>query len=212
MHVKLKVLHGMLKSKDGSAAPDVAIKSRRFVIGAGADCQMRCPSGSISERHCEILVEDDGVLLRDLGSEAGTFLNDERIEDEQILKSGDRLRVGRLEFELDIDLPAGLRPAKQDAVDDFVSDLLEEADAEERETRKADPRLREFHLEKSEDQPEDEEEEVDRETLLRRKLPPRNKPRKLPKPPSITGESSVDAAEETLKKFFEKPKPKKGGS
>ena len=175
---------------------------------------MRCPSSSISERHCEIIVENHGVRLRDLGSESGTFVNDERLEDEQELKSGDRLRVGRLEFELDIDLPApGLRPAKHDAVDDYVSDLLTEADAEEAATRKADPRLREFHLEAEQgeaEQPE-EPEEVDRETLLRRKLPPRSKPRKLPKPPSITGESSVDAAEETLKKIFEKPKPKKGG-
>jgi pSer/pThr/pTyr-binding forkhead associated (FHA) protein len=212
MKVKLKVVHGRLKGKGGDAALEVAIKSRRFKIGAAEDCQMRCPSGSISNHHCEIEIVDCEVRLRDLGSESGTFLNDQPVEDERLLESGDRLRVGRLEFELLIDRPApGSRLAERDPVDDFVSDLLVEADEEERATRLADPRLREFQLDENkpeEPAAEELEEEEDKEAALRRKLPPKGKPGKLPKPPAITADSTVAAAEESLKKFFEKQKPK----
>jgi len=217
MTVKLKVLHGKLKGKDGSATLDVEIKKRSFVIGAAEDCQMRCPSGSISPHHCEIVVAESEVRLRDLGSDSGTFLNEQRVEVERLLQSGDRLRIGRLEFELVIEASAAAHVSKGNAVDEFVSELLVEADEEERATRIADPRLREFHLEevaKQEhtEEPAEESAEEDRESALRKKLPRKGKPGKLPKPPSFTAEDTVSAAEQTLKKIFEQPKTKRRDS
>lgn len=213
MKVKLKVLQGKLKGTQGeNAGLEVTISKARFVIGTAGDCHMRCPSSVISPHHCAITLSNGEVRLHDLDSESGTFLNDERVTPEQIVQSGDRMRIGRLEFEVLIEQAANA--AKADKVDEFVSEMLAQADEEERATRIADPELRQFHLDPNEtDETDDHEqiepEETDKLSKLRKKLPPKKPPGKLPPPPKITSESSVSAAEETLQKIFEKPKPKR---
>ncbi len=205
MNVKLKVVQGKLKGKDGeSAGLEVEIAKTRFVIGTASDCNMRCPSSTISEHHCELLKDGDKVLLRDLGSDSGTFLNDEQIASATIVQAGDRMRVGRLEFDIvieDLDLQA-------DPVDDLVSEMLVQADEEERASRLADPDRRQFHLDPNEANVAEgvESEEEDKLTRLRKKVPEKKPPGKLPPAPSITAESTISAAEQTLEKILEKPK------
>ncbi|MDB6030041.1 MAG: domain containing protein [Verrucomicrobiales bacterium] len=56
---------------------------------------------TISSQHCVILWLDDGVILvRDCGSTNGTFINDESIKESR-LTSGQILKLGDVEFELD---------------------------------------------------------------------------------------------------------------
>ena len=83
------------------------------------------------------MIDGDQILLRDLDSETGTFLNDFRIEQERLLQDGDRLRVGRLEFELGIEQTVSVAERAKDPVDELVSDMLVEADEEERASRLA---------------------------------------------------------------------------
>ncbi|MBP85115.1 MAG: hypothetical protein CMJ64_00085 [Planctomycetaceae bacterium] len=211
MNVKLRVLHGKLRSREGgSAGLEVPISKSRFVIGTAEDCQMRCPSTTISEHHCEIVIDGDQILLRDLDSETGTFLNDFRIDQERLLQPGDRLRVGRLEFELDVERSVSKATREADPVDDLISNMLVEADEEERATRLADPQARHFKIDPQDAAAEpDEPEEEDRLTALRKKIPPKKPPGKLPPQPTITADDTISAAAETLKKLLEKPKPPK---
>jgi len=52
----------------------------------------------VSRVHCRLEITPGGDLeVRDLKSRNGTFVNDERVEVAR-LKSGDRLRVGRIEL------------------------------------------------------------------------------------------------------------------
>jgi pSer/pThr/pTyr-binding forkhead associated (FHA) protein len=51
----------------------------------------------VSRLHCRLTAADDTVEVVDLKSTNGTYVNERRIERAQ-LKSGDRLRVGRLEL------------------------------------------------------------------------------------------------------------------
>ena len=51
----------------------------------------------VSRLHCRIEAGDDGLDVIDLSSTNGTFVNDKRIKRAR-LKSGDRLRVGRVEL------------------------------------------------------------------------------------------------------------------
>ncbi|MEQ1731372.1 MAG: FHA domain-containing protein [Vicinamibacterales bacterium] len=52
----------------------------------------------VSRVHCRVAIAPSGDLeIRDLNSTNGTFVNDERV-DIAHLKSGDRLRVGRVEL------------------------------------------------------------------------------------------------------------------
>src|SRR5262245_55642167 len=107
MNLHLRVLHGTLKRQDGAAlGSDIAVHGKRFVIGSGPDCHMRCPSTAISETHCEIIAQENGIFVRDLRSETGTFVNGERITSQRPITNGDQLRIGKLEFEVVITKPA----------------------------------------------------------------------------------------------------------
>jgi pSer/pThr/pTyr-binding forkhead associated (FHA) protein len=217
MIVKLRILHGKLENRQGrSVGQDVKVRGPRFVIGSDPDCSMRCQSSTVSAHHCEIRIESDSAFVQDLYSETGTFVNDERVHREQVLKAGDILRIGRLEFEVLVEAGAkGGAPkpaaAKADPVDDYISDLLVEADEEDRARRLEDPEARHFRpdpaaadAETSQDSEEPGAEEDPKKKKLQR--PKKKPPAKLPPPPPITADNTVDAAEETLKKLFTKDK------
>jgi CheY-like chemotaxis protein len=59
---------------------------------------------SVSGRHCEILLRGDDVIVRDLKSTNGTFIQGERIT-EAILKLGQILRLGRVDLRLKVSTP-----------------------------------------------------------------------------------------------------------
>ncbi len=56
------------------------IRKDRVVIGRGEECDVVVPDPSVSRRHLELRVTEDGrVLLRDLGSTNGTWIEERRI-------------------------------------------------------------------------------------------------------------------------------------
>lgn len=71
-------------------------------IGRKMDCDIRIPVPEVSRRHAELMLDDDGVVLRDLGAANGTFLNNRRITEEE-LEPGDQVMVGPVVFTVQID-------------------------------------------------------------------------------------------------------------
>ncbi|MGE0606191.1 MAG: FHA domain-containing protein [Pirellulales bacterium] len=106
MELKLKVLVG------NNAGQEVKIAGPKFFIGRAEDCHLRPRSDLISRHHCVIIVEESLVAVRDFGSKNGTLINGERVRSEQELKTGDKLKVGPLEFEAIVtqSAPAKKRP------------------------------------------------------------------------------------------------------
>ena len=51
----------------------------------------------VSRLHCRLEAEGEALLVVDLDSTNGTFVNDKRVERAR-LASGDRLRIGRVEL------------------------------------------------------------------------------------------------------------------
>ena len=70
-------------------------------IGRRQDCDMCIPLSVVSRRHCEVYTEFDKLMVRDLRSRNGTFVNGESIGEAQI-KAGDILKVGPLKFVIQI--------------------------------------------------------------------------------------------------------------
>ncbi len=211
MKVRLRVLHGKLQDKEGHGrGMEVKIQGPRFVIGTAEDCSMCCKSTSVSPHHCEIYVGQHEVSVRSLTKEAGTFINGQQIEHEQILQAGDHLRIGRLEFEVLVEAPAPGHDAQDDASNDAqrvekeVSDMLVEADAKERTFRQQHPELRELHLEpaapKTAAVKEPDEEDHKDGKKKRKKF--KKLPHKPPAPPVEQAEDSTEAAQEALRRMF----------
>ena len=194
MAVKLKVLHGALKKNDRLQVV-VPITSNPFVIGRSSDCDMRCHSQAISRRHCEIRVSGLEVTLVDLDSRNGVRVNGEVIRESYPLKSGDRLAIGRLEFELIIEIP---KPrADADPLGELVCEMLVEADRQEAADQE--PESRWYRIEPAE--PVDPYEGMSKKEILRakarEKIPTKQPPRKLPK---LVTDSVHDAIGDTLAK------------
>jgi len=57
-------------------------------LGRQSDCDLQVPLGEISRQHCEVHIEKNKVVLKDLGSANGTFVNGQKIT-QQELKAGD---------------------------------------------------------------------------------------------------------------------------
>jgi len=55
---------------------------------------------TVSARHAELILTADGVLLRDVGSTNGTFINDKLVT-QAVLEPGQKLRFGDIEFHVD---------------------------------------------------------------------------------------------------------------
>lgn len=82
---------------------DVPVTHERTVIGRLDDCQIRIPSGRVSRHHCEIVLKDGDLVLSDLDSSNGTYLNQSKIDGPKTLSAGDLLAVGSLVFLVQID-------------------------------------------------------------------------------------------------------------
>ncbi len=68
------------------------------IIGRSNESSLRIPGGQVSRQHCKIDQRDGNLIIHDMGSLNGTFLNDQQIEGEAVISSGDLLRIGPVTF------------------------------------------------------------------------------------------------------------------
>ena len=72
----------------------------RTTVGRVEDNTFQIADASVSSHHAEILLRGTDIVVRDLNSTNGTFLNGEKIS-EIVLKPGQTLRFGQVELKLD---------------------------------------------------------------------------------------------------------------
>lgn len=236
MRTVLKVVGG---KNDGR---EIVVSVPKFIIGRGETAHLRPSSDLVSREHCCVMVSDGKVVIQDLGSRNGTYVNGEKLEGPHIAKTGDSLRIGRLRLEVIIDLAkAGVkRPKVKDVVeaasrtvatkssekekslDDSISDWLMDddempsinslrrignsetiqvsiGDLDETEIfgDEASEETVQEEKEKSGAKSEEAKEADSDETKSRKKVYG-----KLPQRVTETAESSTHAADDVLKKFF----------
>ena len=69
------------------------------VLGRAKNVDVSLPEiSAISRKHASLTYRIESVILEDLGSTNGTFVNDVRIEQPAVLKSGDRFQIGAVHF------------------------------------------------------------------------------------------------------------------
>jgi pSer/pThr/pTyr-binding forkhead associated (FHA) protein len=69
-----------------------------LVVGRNADCGICIPTDEISRHHAKLQVVPDGVMVEDMGSANGTFVNNQRVHAGTLLKPGDELRLDTVRF------------------------------------------------------------------------------------------------------------------
>ena len=80
----------------GHGMGEVFALDRTLTVGRGDDADVRVPDTGISRRHARFVVTGDHVIVEDLGSTNGTFVNGRRVSGQSILADGDRLQFGTL--------------------------------------------------------------------------------------------------------------------
>ncbi|HEY0457457.1 MAG TPA: FHA domain-containing protein [Verrucomicrobiae bacterium] len=85
---------------EGLTGRSYELKVEKTTVGRVSDNAFEIPEASVSSHHCEILLQGKDVLVRDLNSTNGTFINGDKIT-EAILKPGQILRLGTIEMRLE---------------------------------------------------------------------------------------------------------------
>jgi pSer/pThr/pTyr-binding forkhead associated (FHA) protein len=89
------------------------LKVDKTTIGRVDDNTFPIPEASISSHHCEILLRGDDIVLRDLNSTNGTFINGQQLTGEAVLKAGQIIRLGQVEMRLENPEPKSAAAAKK---------------------------------------------------------------------------------------------------
>lgn len=85
---------------EGFAGRTYELKVDKTTVGRVSDNAFEIPESSVSSHHAEILLRGNDVVIKDLGSTNGTFINGEKIT-EAVLKPGQTLKFGTVELRLD---------------------------------------------------------------------------------------------------------------
>ncbi|HEX6985731.1 MAG TPA: FHA domain-containing protein, partial [Planctomycetaceae bacterium] len=84
----------MLVLLQGGVATPFPIAGDEAVIGRHPDCEVHLESTMVSRRHARVFRESGRLMVEDLGSGNGTFVNGGRVVGPTPLRDGDRLKVG----------------------------------------------------------------------------------------------------------------------
>jgi pSer/pThr/pTyr-binding forkhead associated (FHA) protein len=97
----------LIISAEGQPSTTFELQQEYTRLGRAEDSELHIPEGSISNRHCIFILSGADVVLRDLNSSNGTYVNGEQIS-ETVLRPGDNIQVGVI----DIKFVPGIRRPK----------------------------------------------------------------------------------------------------
>jgi|HubBroStandDraft_6_1064221.scaffolds.fasta_scaffold478937_2 pSer/pThr/pTyr-binding forkhead associated (FHA) protein len=86
---------------EGMTGQSYELKVDRTTIGRVDDNTFPIPQPSVSSHHCEIYLRGTDVVVKDLNSTNGTFVNNLQVTTEAVIKPGQILRLGQVEIRLE---------------------------------------------------------------------------------------------------------------
>lgn len=81
------------------------LKNGDNVLGRLPECDIQIESNMVSRKHARVFSKGTDFLIEDLGSGNGTFVNGLKVEQAQVLKSNDRIKLGPVLFRYEGDAP-----------------------------------------------------------------------------------------------------------
>lgn len=102
------------------AGETVTLTEGTWSVGRSPDNAVVIGDPSVSARHAELLVSPGEVIIRDLQSSNGTQVEERRVATQHPVYSGQRARLGKVEFRVTY----GLNSASDDATDATASFAL----------------------------------------------------------------------------------------
>ena len=124
------LVHVVLRATNTNQRFDV--RSQTVKLGRSPDCNIQIPpeqGASVSRVHCEILIKDGGVSVRDAGSRNGTFVNGKRLDAPHPAMKNDLIMLGSGGPTFAIEDLHIVKPQSEPQATDSVESTPVEADA-----------------------------------------------------------------------------------
>jgi Nif-specific regulatory protein len=87
-----------ITAKTGSAkGTSWIVQASPLIFGRDITCAIKVSDPLVSRRHCAVSLEDDSIVLKDLGSSNATFVNGDPVK-QAVLRAGDEIAVGSAIF------------------------------------------------------------------------------------------------------------------
>jgi len=98
--VRMALPKYVLRGVSGATFGKVFPVRATMTLGRSQDCDVSIPSEEISRHHARLHLVPEGVMVEDTGSANGTYVNDQRISAQTLLKPGGELRMDVVRFQL----------------------------------------------------------------------------------------------------------------
>ena len=115
----------------------------KTTVGRAAGNTLMIADSSLSAAHCEILVNGAEVIVRDLGSRNGTYVNGTKLVNHQSqLKAGQTVRFGAVEARLELDTPTSDDTASEVTAVHAMGRIMRDQRREREKPKPADPSMK----------------------------------------------------------------------
>ena len=96
--VRMAMPKYLLRGVSGPTFGKIYAMTGTLAVGRTSDADICIPIDEISRQHAKLQGAPAGVLVEDLGSANGTFVNDQRVHAPTLLKPGDEVRFDTVRF------------------------------------------------------------------------------------------------------------------
>ncbi len=100
----------ILARLDRSMTPALTFRGQSVVVGRDPACDWVIDLPMVSSRHALLTRRNDQVVIKDLGSSNGTFVNGQRLEGEMAVNDGDLIGLGSHTLLLTVEAVVAIKP------------------------------------------------------------------------------------------------------
>src|SRR5204863_3862528 len=93
----------VILTEKGGATQRLDFESEEITIGRVDENDICLPKGNISKKHTKIVVKDGKIIVLDLKSTNGTFVNGKKLGGPQVISPDDKVYIG--DFILNVEPP-----------------------------------------------------------------------------------------------------------
>jgi len=93
--------HQLLVVRGRSASEIIKLEEGVTIVGRHDECHLKIKSSQVSRQHCHLFEKKGHLLVKDLGSANGTFVNGKRVKEQQVLEPGDELTIGDVQLRVE---------------------------------------------------------------------------------------------------------------
>src|SRR5881275_2021216 len=102
----------VILTEKGGSTQRLDFESEEITIGRVDENDICLPKGNISKKHTKIVVKDGKVIVLDLKSTNGTYVNGKKLAGPQVISATDKVYIG--DFILNIEPPEAVEDAPPD--------------------------------------------------------------------------------------------------